>query len=441
MLSRLDLRGCADLSGALARSDPAGSTTGETGGDDALASVRAILADVRTRGDAAVRDLTERFDGCRLDGLRVPADDLQAALDTASPELRAALEVAADRIREYHATQLTAPEPALVRDGVTLRELTVPVARAGLYVPGGRAAYPSTVLMTAIPAQLAGVGELVLCVPPAADGSVPASTLAAAALVGVTEVYRIGGAQAIAALAYGTETIPPVDVIVGPGNRYVALAKREVAGTVGIDSFAGPSEVVVVADGSVPATFAAADLLAQAEHGPGGSAVLVTWDPDVADATDAALDDLLADAPRRAEITSTLDTGGRIVLVDDALAALDAVNVIAPEHLELLTADPASLVPLVRNAGAVFLGPWAPAALGDYLAGVNHVLPTARTARFASALRVDTFRKHVHVVEATEDGLAALAPHLRALAAAEGLDAHAQSVDVRSALTVPREQA
>jgi histidinol dehydrogenase len=295
--------------------------------------------------------------------------------------------------------------------------------------------------MTAIPAELAGVAERVLCVPPAADGTVPASTLAAAALVGVTEVYRIGGAQAIAALAYGTDTIRAVDVIVGPGNRYVALAKREVAGTVGIDSFAGPSEVVVVADGSVPAAFAAADLLAQAEHGPGGSAVLVTWDPEVADATDAALDDLLADASRRAEITSTLGAGGRIVLVDDALAALDAVNVIAPEHLELLTADPASLLPLVRNAGAVFLGPWAPAALGDYLAGVNHVLPTARTARFASALRVDTFCKHVHVVEATEGGLAALAPHLRALAAAEGLDAHARSIDVRSALTVPREQA
>ena len=367
--------------------------------------MRAILADVRDRGDDAVRDLTERFDGCRLDELRVPAADLQAALEAAAPDFRAALEVAAERIREYHATQLSAPEPALARDGVTLRELTVPVGRAGLYVPGGRAAYPSTVLMTAIPAQLAGVRELVLCVPPAADGTVPASTLAAAALVGVTEVYRIGGAQAIAALAYGTETIRPVDVIVGPGNRYVALAKREVAGTVGIDSFAGPSEVVVVADGSVPAPFAAADLLAQAEHGPGGSAVLVTWDPDVADATDAAVDDLLADAPRRAEITSTLATGGRIVLVDDALAALDAVNAIAPEHLELLTADPESLLPLVRNAGAVFLGPWAPAALGDYLAGVNHVLPTARTARFASALRVDTFRKHVHVVEATEDGL------------------------------------
>jgi histidinol dehydrogenase len=306
-------------------------------------------------------------------------------------------------------------------------------------VPGGRATYPSTVLMTAIPAELAGVGERVLCVPPAADGTVPGPTLAAAALAGVTEVYRVGGAQAVAALAYGTETIRPVDVIVGPGNRYVALAKREVAGTVGIDSFAGPSEVVVVADGSAPAAFAAADLLAQAEHGPGGSAVLVTWDPDVADATDAALDELLADAPRRAEIVSTLATGGRVVLVDDVVSALDAVNVIAPEHLELLTADPHALVPLVRNAGAVFLGPWAPAALGDYLAGVNHVLPTARTARFASALRVDTFRKHVHVVDATEAGLIALAPHLRALATAEGLDAHARSVDVRGALTVPRD--
>jgi histidinol dehydrogenase len=435
VLSRLDLRGCADLAGALTAPDVGSDASDDT----ALASVRAIIAEVRTGGDAAVRELTERFDGCTLDDLRVPADELRAALDAAAPELRAALDVAAARIREYHAAQLAAPEPVLERDGVVLRELAVPVGRAGLYVPGGRAAYPSTVLMTAIPAQLAGVGELVLCVPPAADGTVPGSTLAAAALAGITEVYRIGGAQAIAALAYGTESIRPVDVIVGPGNRYVALAKREVAGTVGIDSFAGPSEVVVVADGSVPAVFAAADLLAQAEHGPGGSAVLVTWDTEVADATDAAVETLLVDAPRQAEITSTLATGGRIVLVDDALAAIDAVNVIAPEHLELLTADPAALVPLVRNAGAVFVGPWTPAALGDYLAGVNHVLPTARTARFASALRVDTFRKHVHVVEATEAGLTALAPHLRALAAAEGLDAHARSVDVRGAVTVPRD--
>jgi histidinol dehydrogenase len=277
----------------------------------------------------------------------------------------------------------------------------------------------------------------VLCVPPGADGTVPAPTLAAAALVGITEVYRVGGAQAIAAMAYGTETIRPVDVIVGPGNRYVALAKREVAGTVGIDGFAGPSEVVVVADGSIPARFAAADLVAQAEHGPGGEAVLVTWDADVADAVDAALTDLLAEATRGDDIAATLASGGRVVLVDDAVAALDAVNVIAPEHLELLTADPGALIPLVRNAGAVFLGPWSPAALGDYLVGVNHVLPTDRTARFASALRVDTFRKHVHVVEASEEALRALAPHVRALAEAEGLDAHARSVAVRGALTVP----
>jgi histidinol dehydrogenase len=261
----------------------------------------------------------------------------------------------------------------------------------------------------------------------------PDATLAAAALTGVDEVYRIGGAQAIAAMAYGTDTIAPVDVIVGPGNAYVALAKREVAGVVGIDSFAGPSEVVVLADASLPPEFAAADLLAQAEHGPGGSAVLVAWDPAVIDAVNDAIAKLLAEAPRRAEIESTLGTGGRAVLVDDVAAALAVVNEIAPEHLELLVADADALVPGVRNAGAVFCGPWAPAALGDYVAGVNHVLPTARTARFASALRVDTFRKHVHVVRATEAGLAGVAPALEALAAAEGLVAHATSVALRRA--------
>jgi histidinol dehydrogenase len=432
VLSRLDLRGCTDLPGALVR--PRADAD-----DDALAAVRAILADVRARGDSAVRELTREFDGCDLADPHVSADELGTALDAASPELRAALKVAAERIRTYHALQVAAPEPALDRDGISLRELAIPVARAGLYVPGGRAAYPSTVLMTAIPAKLAGVDELVLCVPPAADGRIPPATLAAAALVGVTEVYRIGGAQAIAALAYGTETIRPVDVIVGPGNRYVALAKREVSGVVGIESFAGPSEVVVVVDGSVPPVFAAADLLAQAEHGPGGAVVVVAWDPAVVDATVEAIEQLVADAPRRGEITATLRTGGRALVVDDPVAAIDAVNVIAPEHLELLTDGPEALLSLVRNAGVVFLGPWSPAALGDYVAGVNHVLPTDRSARFASALRVDTFRKHVHVVRATEAGLAALAPHLDAIAAAEGLDAHARSVDVRRALTVPRD--
>jgi histidinol dehydrogenase len=430
VLTRLDLRGCRDLAGALAP-PPGGS---DAAGSALIDAVRDIVTAVREGGDAAVRDLTERFDGCRIDDPRVPPGELRAALDAAPAELRAALELAADRIREYHALQLAPAEPALDRDGVSLHELAVPVARAGLYVPGGRAAYPSTVLMTAVPARLAGVGELVLCVPPGADGTLPAATLAAAALVGITEVYRIGGAQAIAALAYGTESIRPVDVIVGPGNVFVALAKREVAGVVGIESFAGPSEVVVVADGSVPAAFAAADLLAQAEHGPGGAAVLLTWDPAVVDDVVEAVERLAADATRRDEIVDTLRTGGRAVLVDDAVAAIDAVNVIAPEHLELLTADPDALLPLVRNAGAVFLGPWSPAALGDYVAGVNHVLPTARTARFASALRVDTFRKHVHVVRATEAGLAALAPSVRAIAAVEGLDAHAASVEVRQSL-------
>ena len=426
MLRLLDLRGRPDPARALAAPEDEGD-----GADDALASVRAIVADVRARGDDALRDLTERFDGCRIEDLRVPSSEIQAAFDAAPAALRAALDVAAGRIGDYHSRQAAVVEVAVDTDGISVRELTLPVGRAGCYVPGGRAAYPSTVLMTAIPARVAGVPEVVLCVPPGPDGQVPGPTLAAAAIAGVDAVYRVGGAQAIAALAYGTETIAPVDVIAGPGNRYVALAKREVAGVVGIDSFAGPSEVVVVADSSLPPALAAADLLAQAEHGPGGAAVLVTWEAAVVDAVGAEMERLLAVAPRRADIESTLATGGRAVLVDDAEAALAVVNEIAPEHLELLVAEPDALVPGVRNAGAVFCGPWAPAALGDYVAGVNHVLPTARTARFASALRVDTFRKHVHVVHATEAGLAGLAPALETLAAAEGLAAHAVSVAVR----------
>jgi histidinol dehydrogenase len=247
----------------------------------------------------------------------------------------------------------------------------------------------------------------------------------------VDEVYRVGGAQAIAALAYGTETIRPVDVIVGPGNMYVTAAKREVAGIVGIESLAGPSELVVVADDTADPAMVAADLVAQAEHGPDGAAILVTWDEAVADAVDEAVGKLTAEAPRRAEIEATLKSGGRTVLVDAPDVALEAANAIAPEHLELITADPESLVPLVRNAGAVFCGPWSPAVVGDYVAGVNHVLPTARTARFASALRVDTFRKHVHVVTLDQAALARVAPYVQAFAEMEGLDAHGRSVELR----------
>jgi histidinol dehydrogenase len=422
MLSRLDLRGAdADLGDVVVHAADDGS---------ALGAVREIIAAVRARGDEALRELTERFDGCRVDELRVPPDELRSALDDAPSEFRAALDYARDSITAYHEAQV-GDDVRVERDGMLLRELVVPVDRAGLYVPGGRAAYPSTVLMTTIPARVAGVPELALCVPPDRDGRIPAATLAAAALVGVDEVYRVGGAQAIAALAYGTESIRPVDIVVGPGNVYVTLAKREVAGVVGIESLSGPSELVVVADETADPELVAADLLAQAEHGPDGAAVLVTWDEKVADAVDAAAARLLADAPRRAEIESTLASGGWAVLVDGSDAAVEAANTIAPEHLELMTSDPDALVARVRNAGAVFCGPWSPAAVGDYVAGVNHVLPTARTARFASALRVDTYRKHVHVVTLDRDALARVTPYVEAFAEVEGLDAHGRSVTLR----------
>ena len=393
-------------------------------------AVREIIAAVRSRGDAALRDLTAEFDGVTVEELRVPADRLDAAWRDSSPELRSALQHAAHAVRAYHEAQ-TVSTRTEADAGAAAREMVVPVARAGCYVPGGRAVYPSTVLMTAIPARVAGVDEVVVCVPPGRDGDVPTPTLAAASLAGVDEVYRVGGAQAIAALAYGTPSIRPVDVIVGPGNVYVALAKKEVAGRVGIDALAGPSEVVVVADDSAVPEQVAADLLAQAEHGPGGVAVLVTWHEPLVAAVDAAIARRLATAPRASEIDAALRGGGRAVLVTGPVAALEVVNVIAPEHLELLAADADALVPGVRNAGAVFCGPWTPAVVGDYMAGVNHVLPTARTARFASALRVDTFCKHIHVVRADEASLRQMAPDITALADAEGLTAHARAVALR----------
>jgi histidinol dehydrogenase len=408
VLTRIDLRGVADLAAALPP---------PTGDDDVTAAARAIVTDVRERGDVALRELTERFDGWSRGAFRISTETLHEALAGTEPAFRAALAHAATEIRAYHERQLQ-PLPPLERAGIVLEEMVRPVDRAGLYVPGGRAAYPSTVLMTAIPAQVAQVPELALCVPAGRDGQVAAATLAAAAFVGIDEVYRVGGAQAIAALAYGTDSIRAVDVIVGPGNAYVAAAKREVVGIVGIDGLAGPSEVVVVADASVPPEFVAADLDAQAEHGPGGSAVLVTWDPDVADAVVAAVDETVRDT-------------GLVILVDGPAEAMEVVNVVAPEHLQLMTTDADDLVPLVRNAGAVFVGPWAPAAVGDYVAGVNHVLPTARTARFASALRVDTFRKHIHVVRVTPDALNGVSEHIEAFATVEGLPAHGRSVALR----------
>ena len=427
MLTRLDLRGRtgADLTAGLPRPD--------AGGDGPLEAVREILAEVRKRGDAAVREYTERFDRVAIDDLRVGADELAAALAALPPDLRTALEAARESIEVHHRSQLR-PESSHEHNGVVIRELFRPVDRAGCYVPGGRALYPSTVLMTAVPARVAGVPEVALCVPPGPDGRVPGVTLAAAALAGVDEVYRVGGAQAVAAMAYGTESIRSVDVIVGPGNIYVALAKREVAGEglVGVPAgFAGPSEVVVIADGSTPTESAAIDVIVQAEHGPDGLAWLITWSEAVAGAVTDAVARLVAEAPRRSDIEATLAAGGYAVVVDTPEQAVEVANAIAPEHLELLCEGAEELLPLVRHAGVVFCGPWAPASVGDYLAGPSHVLPTYGSARFSGGLRVNDFQKAIHAVTLDQAALARVGPHVIAIAEAEGLDAHAQAVRLR----------
>jgi histidinol dehydrogenase len=396
-----------------------------------VTAVAEILADVRARGDDAVRDLTERFDGSRPDELRVAAGSLASAVEAIDADLRRALEAAAAAIGDFHRHQLFGTH-TYERDGIVVEGRKVPVDRAGCYVPGGRAIYPSTVLMTAVPAKVAGVPEVVLCVPPDDTGRVPAATLAAAAIAGVDEVYAIGGAQAIGAMAYGTDTVEPVDVIVGPGSVYVSLAKRQVAGIVGVpSSFPGPSEVVVVADDTAPVELAAVDVIVQAEHGPGGLAWLVSWSEAALDAIDDEIADQVTVAPRRRDIESTFAEGGYAVLVDTPEQAMAVANAIAPEHLELITEDPQGLVGLVRHAGAVFCGPWSPASVGDYLAGPSHVLPTDGTARFASALTVGDFQKDVHVITLDRAALERAAPTVAAIATAEGLAAHAESVTRR----------
>lgn len=425
MLNRLDLRGAGtDLRAKLPR--PAQATEGP------VAVVKEILAAVKAGGDGAVGDLTERFDGVRPQ-LRVDPADISAALEAIEPELRAALESAALGITDFHRTQVL-DDHIYERDGIVVQGRKVPVDRAGCYVPGGRAIYPSTVLMTAIPARVAGVGEVVLCVPPDKTGRVPAPTLAAAAIAGVDEVYAVGGAQAIGAMAYGTETIRPVDVIVGPGNVFVAIAKREVAGLVGVpSSFPGPSEVVVIADDSAPVELAAVDVILQAEHGPGGLAWLISWSEPALDAICAEIESQVAVAPRKDDIASTFAEGGYAVLCDSPEQAFAVSNLIAPEHLEIITEDPQALVPLVRHAGAVFCGPWSPASVGDYMAGPSHVLPTDGTARFGSALTVSDFVKDVHVITLDRESLVRAAPVVASIADAEGLAAHADSVRRRVA--------
>ena len=423
MFSRIDLRGRPSAAVDIPRPRVAE--------DPPIAAVRDVIAAVRAGGDAAVRELTERFDRAVISELRVEPAACDAALAGLAPALREAMEVARANIEAYHRAQ--AHEGArFERDGIRVSELRRPVDRAGCYVPGGQAPLLSTVLMTAVPARVAGVPEVVLCSPPRPDGTIAPEVLAAAALAGVDEVYRVGGAQAIAAMAYGTDSIRRVDVIVGPGNVYVSLAKREVAGVVGVpSSFAGPSEGVVIADETVPAEYAAIDLMVQVEHGPDSVAWLITWDTDVADRVVEVVGKLLESAPRRQVIAANLEANAYVAIVDGPEQALEVANLIAPEHLELMTADPDALVPLVRHAGAVFCGAYAPASVGDYLAGPNHVLPTYGSARWAGALRVDDFVKHIHVVSVDEAALARVAPFVAALAEAEGLPTHAESVRLR----------
>ncbi len=422
MLTMLDARGVQDLEVFLPSPDVAGHPVG---------AVRDILADVRQGGDEAVRRLTSRFDGVDVAVARVPKEDLGAALESLDRDLREALEVAAHRIRRCHERRRPL-DRADEDDGILVEERFVPLERAGLYVPGGTAAYPSSVLMVAIPAQAAGVPDLVMCTPPRADGSVSPVVLAAAALVGIEEVHAIGGAQAIAAMAYGTESVRRVDAIAGPGNLFVTLAKRQVADVVRVPAaFAGPSEVVVIADDTVDPELAAIDIVVQAEHGPDGLAWLVTWSEPVAAEVADRVRALAESSPRRAAIEATLRENGYVVLVENAQQAVEVANVVAPEHLELLVADADALSRRVRNAGAVFCGRWSPASLGDYAAGPSHVLPVARTARFGGALGVEDFGKRMNVIRASEAGLRSLAPTVARLARAEGLYAHEASVTSR----------
>ena len=428
-LRRLDFRGFTGDRKALRAAVPSPTDEQERSSE----AVAAIIGEVRADGDAALRRLTAKFDGVELDELRVPAAEIRAALGRVPSELQDALDIAHDRILAYHAHESAAvAADDFDSGGIRVRHLVRPVGRAGCYAPGGRARYPSTVLMCAVPAHVAGVEEIVLCVPPGPDGHIDDATLAAAAVAGIDEVFCVGGAQAIAAMAYGTESIDPVDVIVGPGNRYVAEAKRQVSGVVGVASaFAGPSEVVVIAGPDTPTEWAAIDLVVQAEHGPDGMAWLITWSEAVAEAVAAHVDRIVKESPRRAELEATLGAGGFAVLVDGPKQAIAIANIVAPEHLEILTGNAESLLSQVTSAGAVFLGPNAPASMGDYLAGPNHVLPTNRTARFASALRVDDFQKHIHAVSVSNKALEVLGPHVVTLAETEGLPAHAQSVRLR----------
>ncbi len=394
--------------------------------------VTSILADVKARGDAAVIDYTARFDKLPLtpSTLAFTADEIAAAEARLPADVREALHIAHDRIRAHHEKQKPLDHVYQDHLGVTLGTIWTPVEAVGIYVPGGLAAYPSSVLMNAVPAHVAGASRIAMVVP-TPRGEVNDAVLAAAKIAGVTEIYRIGGAQAIGALAYGTATISAVSKIVGPGNAYVAAAKRQVFGTVGIDMIAGPSEVLIIADHSANPAWVAADLLAQAEHGAGAQSILVTTDPALAEATEREVERQLKTLPRAEIARDGWEEFGAIITVASMAEAVELANRIASEHVELAIDDPQSLLPKIRNAGAIFLGHHTPEAIGDYVGGSNHVLPTARSAKFASGLGVLDFMKRTSILGCDPSSLAELSKAAVTLAATEGLDAHGRSVSIR----------
>ncbi|MES2987298.1 MAG: histidinol dehydrogenase [Pseudomonadota bacterium] len=400
--------------------------------EDVARNVTHIIKRVRDEGDAAVRDLTRLFDKHDLDatGWKIDRADCLAAWEGLAPDLRAALELAAERIATYHAKQRPADTDEVDAQGIRLGARWLPVDSAGVYVPGGRAAYPSSVLMNALPARAAGVGRLIM-VTPTPNGEVNPLVLAAAHLAGVDEIWCIGGAQAIAALAYGTEKIAAVDVITGPGNAWVAEAKRQLYGVVGIDMVAGPSEIVVIADGQNEPDWIAADLLSQAEHDPTSQSILFTDDAAFADKVAAAVDVQIERLQTAATASASWDANGAIIVVETLADAIPLCDRLAPEHLELACDDAEALFQQVRHAGSIFIGRHTPEAIGDYVAGPNHVLPTGRRARFASGLSVLDFMKRTSFLQLDQAGLAAIGPAAVALANAEGLPAHAKSVSIR----------
>ena len=398
---------------------------------DVSAVVREILATVRAQGDKALYDYCEEFDHVALPSLEVNQAEKDEAMQAVDPAFLEILRMAAENIRAFHRQQVRTSFILTDRPGVVMGQKIMPIEKVGLYVPGGTAAYPSTVLMDAIPAKIAGCREIVIVTPPGKDGKVPAAILAAAQIAGVDRVFKVGGAQAVAALAYGTETLPKVDKIVGPGNAFVAEAKRQVFGLVAIDMIAGPSEILVLADGSCDAKVVAADLLSQAEHDKMASAVLVTDSEALAEAVAQEIERQLKTLPREEIARASIDNNGKIIVTGDLAAAIDVANALAPEHLELCVEQPFDYLDRITNAGSIFLGKNCPEALGDYLAGPNHTLPTSGTARFSSPLSVDDFVKKSQYTYFTRDALGQVAEQIAAFARQEGLEAHARSAVVR----------